>query len=375
MRTDRRVLYALSASFVAILLLAFLLPYGGSSRMIAALLLLTAAIVARFTLKKRTILRIERRQVLLLMGVSAFLVVTLSLLIGLRFGFYQNPYFISSFVLTRYVLPITVTIVATEYLRRALLSQKGRIATLTAYLCAILAELLMESNLSQVRNFYDFMDLVGLTLLPAVTANVLYCHVSRRFGMTPNILYRLIVALYVYFTPISPAIPDSLYAFAKLLIPLALYFFLRMLYEKRQSTARRKTGKWSYVAIGVTVLLLTGMVMVVSCQFRIGALVIATESMTGELNKGDVTVYERYDGQPIEEGQILVFRKDGRTVVHRVINVQHINNVTRYYTKGDANDDPDMGFITETDIIGVVNMKIPYLGYPSLWVRDMFAKK
>ena len=375
MRKDRKVLYAISLSIFAVLLLAVTLPYGGSSRIIAALLLLTAAVVARFLFKKRSILRIERRQVLLLMGVIALLCLTLYYLSGLRFGFYRNAYFISGFVLTRYVLPITVTVVATEYLRYVLLSQNSKFATVLTYLSAITAEMLLESNLSQIHNFYGFMDLVGLTLLPAVTANVLYCHTSRRFGMAPNILYRLIIALCVYFIPIRPAIPDALYAFAKLLIPLAVYFFLRLLYEKRQSVARRKTSKWTYVGIGITVLLLTGLVMIVSCQFRVCALVIATESMTGELNKGDVTVYVRYDDQTIEEGQILVFRKGDATVVHRVIRIEHINGVTRYYTKGDANDDADLGYVTESDIIGLASMKIPYLGYPTLWVRDMFAKK
>lgn len=375
MRKDRKALYTLSVSLLAVLLLALFIPYGGSSRIIAALLLLTAAVVTKFFLKKRAIPNIEHRQVLLLMGVIAVLYVTLYFLTGFRFGFYRNALFITNpQVLFRYVLPITVAVIATEYMRVAFMAQNSKFATAAFFLCSLSAEVLITTNISQIRNFYNVMDLVGLTLLPTVTANVLYCYVARRFGLAPSLLYRLIISLFPYVFPIGVLIPDSLYAFAKLLIPLAIYAFLLLLFEKRQSAAVRKTSKWSYVGIGAIILCLTGMIMVVSCQFRIGALVIATESMTGEINKGDVTIYERYDGQQIDEGQVIVFKKGNVRIVHRVVDIRHVNGVTRYYTKGDANPETDIGYITDSDIIGLATLKIPYLGYPSLWVRDAFAK-
>ncbi len=374
MRKDRKALYALSVSVFIVLLLALFLPYGGSSRIIAALLLLSAAAITHLLLKKRAIPRVERRQVLLLMGVIGLLLIVLYYLSGLHFRFYRNAYAFSLPVLLRYIFPTAAVILATEHIRSILLAQNSRLATVFVYLSAVTAELLLLTNIPQVRTFANFMDLVGLTLLPAVTANLLYCYVSKHYGAAPNILYRLLISLHAYLLPITPAIPDPLYAFARLLLPLFIYFFLRLLYEKRQSTAHRQTSKWSYVGIGAIVVVLLGIVMIVSCQFRIGALVVATESMTGELNKGDVAVYERYDDQAIKEGQVIVFNKGNRVVIHRVIDIKHINGTTRYYTQGDANDDPDLGFITDSDIIGLTNVKIPYLGYPTLWLRELFAK-
>ena len=54
--------------------------------------------------------------------------------------------------------------------------------------------------------------------------------------------------------------------------------------------------------------------------------------------------------------------------------IENINGQLRYYTKGDANEDPDAGFITSSDIVGTVRFKIPYIGYPTLWLRSLFAK-
>ena len=117
-----------------------------------------------------------------------------------------------------------------------------------------------------------------------------------------------------------------------------------------------------------------GTVMLVSNQFKYGSLVIATGSMTGELNKGDVVIFESYTSQPIIEGQVIVFEKYDVMVVHRVVDIEIINGRTRYYTKGDANEDRDDGFITNAEIVGLARKKLPVLGYPTLWMRSLFKR-
>jgi hypothetical protein len=54
------------------------------------------------------------------------------------------------------------------------------------------------------------------------------------------------------------------------------------------------------------------------------------------------------------------------------VDIKKINNQNRYYTKGDANDNLDAGFITDSDIVGVTNIKVSYIGYPKLWIRNIF---
>jgi signal peptidase len=111
--------------------------------------------------------------------------------------------------------------------------------------------------------------------------------------------------------------------------------------------------------------------MVVSCQFRFGAIVIATDSMTGEINKGDVIIYEQYKNQKIEEGQVIVFYQNNCRVIHRVVRIENVDNETRYYTKGDANTIIDIGYRTRSDIIGLTDIKIAYIGYPTLWLHEL----
>jgi signal peptidase len=113
--------------------------------------------------------------------------------------------------------------------------------------------------------------------------------------------------------------------------------------------------------------------MLISCQFEYGLIVVATESMTGEINKGDAVLYRRYDGQPIEEGQVIVFERNRTKVIHRVVDIQNIDGALRYYTKGDANEENDAGYVTEPEIIGLTDHKIPLIGYPTVWIRDLFS--
>ena len=122
----------------------------------------------------------------------------------------------------------------------------------------------------------------------------------------------------------------------------------------------------------VVLVIMLGTVMLVSNQFTYGAYVIATPSMTGELNQGDVALYKNLEDDPVNEGDVIVFEKDGIVIVHRVVDIETINGITRYYTKGDANEDMDAGYIHRSNIIGHVDYKLPYVGFPTIWMRSLF---
>lgn len=96
--------------------------------------------------------------------------------------------------------------------------------------------------------------------------------------------------------------------------------------------------------------------------------------MAGHINKGDAIIYERYDGGLINKDEVIVFKRDNIKVIHRVIDVRVVNDEYRYYTKGDANMQRDDGYVTAKDIIGTTDLRIKYIGYPSLWLRDIFIE-
>jgi signal peptidase len=113
--------------------------------------------------------------------------------------------------------------------------------------------------------------------------------------------------------------------------------------------------------------------MLISCQFRYGILVVGSGSMTGSIDMGDAVIYERYDEQIIQEKEVIIFAYNGIQTIHRVTNIKSVNGEVRYYTQGDANPTPDTGYRTDADIFGIVKLRVRYFGYPTLWLRDLFA--
>lgn len=370
---DKRILYSLTAGLLLILLILFFIPVA-SSRIAAAILLVPAAVAFFVLIKKRAIYSTNRWQVLLITVFTAIVYISLYYTTGLSFGFTKPIHRFNLVNFGRYILPISAIIISAEIIRGVVLAQGSKLASVITYFACVVSEVLTASNFYGVKNFNQFMDLVGITFFPAIIANLVYHYIAKRYGIIPNLAYRLMIALFPYVIPLASAVPDSLYSFARLIIPTFIYSFVDALFEKRRRYALRKPSRFYYAGIALMAAVMISIVMLISCQFKYGLVVVATESMTGEINKGDAIIYEEFDGQTIEEGQVIVFRKDNRLVIHRVIDIQRINGITRYYTKGDANDSPDDGYVIKSQIVGLTDIKISYIGYPTVWIREIFSK-
>ena len=373
MSRDKKILYTSSTALVLVLLGALFLP-GNIGYILTALLLVVAAIAIYFLVKKRPILSINKNTVLLIMIAVGAVCLVLYYLTGVHFGFYKSstPLSVRSFF--KNILPISTIIIAIEFIRYVFLAQNARFIGILSYIIGILSELLVFSTLESITTFSRFMDAMGLYLLPAVTANILYNFLAKNYGFLPGIAYRLLMTLYIHVLPVYPQTPDVLFSFAKLLFPLFIYAFLNALYTKTKRYEKPRTKVAEWISMGLAALFMISIVVLISGAFRYRTIIIATESMTGSLNKGDAIIYKEYDNHYVQEQDILVFLQDGRRIVHRVIEIERINGTNRYYTKGDANSDMDPDYITDADIEGVVLFKIPYFGYLSLWMREAFKK-
>lgn len=370
MNKDKKIICFISLLTFSALFLALFVKVQNSKLLLAAILV-PLALLTQFAVKKRGAYSIKKREVLLLTAVIGVIYVVLLESTGIFFGAYKNPYFVTSKTLLTQVLPMIATIISIELIRAVMLAQKNTAAEILTYFSALTAEVLTYSTLSGVTSFNQFMDLVGMTLFPAITANIFYHYIAKRYGMLPNIAYRMITTLYIYFLPTKPNLTDALLAFAKLALPILALALLSALYEKKKKPAPPRSKLLSHLGTAIVVVIIAGVAMLISCQFRFGALVIASESMTGEINKGDIIVFEQYEKQSIKEGQVIVFQQDRSKVVHRVIAIENIDGEKRYYTKGDANPSPDAGYRTAADIVGLTDIKIAHLGYPTLWLREL----
>ena len=373
MSRDKKLTYTSCVALVLALFGALFLPRS-NGRAITALILAVFAVAIWFFVKKRPLLSIRKNTVFLLMFAMGAVCLVVYYLTGIHFGFYKSsaPLSWNSFFET--ILPIATIIVTIEIIRYVLLAQNVRFAEILVYIAGVLSEILIFSTLSYLTTFNRFMDAVGMYLFPAITANFLYNFLAKRYGFLPGMVYRLLMTLYLYILPVYPQTPDALFAFAKIVIPLFIYLFLNGLYAKGKTSQKPKKRIVEWVTTGISAIIMLSIVMIISGEFHYRMIMIATPSMTGEINEGDAVIYEQYDGRTVKKDEIVVFTKDGEAlIVHRIVEVQQLNVEIYYITKGDANESADSGFITAENIQGVVLFKLPYVGQASLWLRDLFT--
>jgi signal peptidase len=100
--------------------------------------------------------------------------------------------------------------------------------------------------------------------------------------------------------------------------------------------------------------------------------------MYPSLQRGDAILIEKLDDKQkdnIKKGDIVVFYEDDEIITHRVIEVEIQDKNMYIITKGDNNDVKDSTKHEKNDIIGIVRLRIPLLGYPSVEISDITNKE
>ncbi|TKX84914.1 signal peptidase I [Halorubrum sp. SS5] len=93
--------------------------------------------------------------------------------------------------------------------------------------------------------------------------------------------------------------------------------------------------------------------------------VVLTASMTPAIAPGDVVIVAERDPTAIAEGDVITFVRGTSDVpvTHRVIGVSGEGAALAFETMGDANEGPDPGLVPAGNLVGVVTLTIPWIGY------------
>lgn len=99
--------------------------------------------------------------------------------------------------------------------------------------------------------------------------------------------------------------------------------------------------------------------------FGYSALVVATGSMSGTIEVGDLVIVYRSNDYAV--GDIITFLPAGAdvTTTHRIIRIEG----GKYYTKGDANASEDTAPVSSEQIVGEVVAVVPGIGLFFEWLK------
>ena len=381
MKKDKLKLYFSEIILMLVLFIALFVS-NRISRIALSIILLIFTCLIRFTSKKRRIIKHISKEVAFLMAGLGLIYVGVFYAFGfIVYKFSRQAITFSISTILRYIIPLTIIIVCSEYIRYWLLSQDGRIRirntnkdyakSLTLF-NMVLIDLVIYVGVYSLTNLNSFLSLIGFIAFASISSNIFYNYYTHRFGVRGIIIYRLITVLYVYIIPIVPKMYIYFRSFIRMIYPYIMYLILESTYGKTNVVEPYNTRKKEALVITFSILFMAIFTMLISCQFKYGILVIGSESMTGAINKGDATIYESYNGQTIKNGDIIIFNYKNTRLIHRVVDSKKVNGEIRYYTKGDINATNDPEYRIKSDIIGISRINIKYLGIPTLWLNELF---
>ncbi len=296
---------------------------------------------------------------------------------GIIISFYETGNYYTFDGLVKVILPIIIYISLREYLRYMFMCKAEGSKTLFCT-TTILFILLDITTAIYARNFssnYTTFLFVAITLLPAISLNVVFSYFTTRVGYKPLLIYSLIIGTYFYFIPIVPNPNEYISSIINFILPIALgYRIYKVLNKYTERSVTPEYRKRHFVPLIVSGLVVLVLVYFTSGYFHYWAIAVASGSMQPKINKGDVAIVEKLDGnfESLEEGQVIAFKYSDVIIVHRLVNIIEEKGEYYFYTKGDANRNQDNYVVREKMIVGKVNHRIPYVGIPTVWVNELF---
>ena len=139
---------------------------------------------------------------------------------------------------------------------------------------------------------------------------------------------------------------------------------------KKSVSLKRIWDVLSGILVAAVVLIAASLVLLRVMGYQVFNVV--SGSMEPTYSVGDLIYVKSVDPDAVQVGDPITFVLNENLVVatHRVIRVDAENR--HFYTKGDANDQNDVGYITTSNVVGMVRYRIPYIGYPTLLLRSLF---
>lgn len=296
-------------------------------------------------------------------------------LFGLFIGFSKNVYNFDFISIVNNIVPVIILIFVSEILRY-IINSKIKDSYLLLGLSLIvfsMIDITFTLNATNFGDFYTVLKVIGLFVLPSLGKNFLFTYLSVKVGFKPNMVYRYLMDIPKYILPIIPNfgayVESIIYIAFPILVFVIIYNNLKKVDRKVNRIIKSKKSKRTIITYYIIIPLLIITVALTSGYFKYQAIVIATGSMSPNINKGDVVVIKKLNDNEIRNlkiGDILVFNRENKIVVHRIYKIYSSGDEIFFKTKGDNNNAPDSYLIEIHEILGIVKLKVRYIGYPTV---------
>lgn len=372
-KSHKRLLVFEVSLFVIIILLGFMTKILSSYTKILFILALTVLFKLFFGLEKNRNANVKN--VIIEVLIFFFVVFILFYLGGLYTGFYKSPDFISFEVFFKFVLPIILTVICTEVFRYSVFkkSEGSTLVIITSVIFFILLDLAPNFSVHIFDSKRAAFNFFAFFLAPSLSNNIAASYIAYKAGYKPNIVWLLIINLYMYLLPIIPDYGNYITCIIECVSPILLLLSMkRYFYNEADEKIDRDYNKPILIASILPMCFLLLIIYLTCGKFTYTAMAVASGSMVPTFHRGDVVVVKKVeDYTKLKEGDVIAFNAGDVITVHRILIIDIEDGNYYFYTKGDANKSMDNFVLDGSAIIGTVEVIVPYVGYPTVWLSEV----
>ena len=308
--------------------------------------------------------------------IEIFIVIGTSFIIyyltGLFIGFIKINNYFTFYGLNTFIIPIFLSIILKEFLRYNMLkkSEGSKLLIILTTILFVNIDLINYLNILTFKSVYSIFIFIALNLLPAISNNVISSYISKKTGYKVNLVWLIVIKMYYYVLPIVPNYNDYILSIVRIIFPFIIGYRVFTFYQNDKIIKKDLSEKNNSYVYMISIILFAGtLVYFSSGYFRFQAFSIGSGSMLPNIRIGDVVIIEKT--KDIEIGDIVAYKYNNYVIVHRIVNIEKVEDELYFYSKGDANTDIDNYIIYEDMIIGEVKLKIPFIGIPSIWLSKL----
>lgn len=372
-KTDKKYLIIFS---ISIILLIINLIYGKPLLeyiYIAGLAIILAILIILLGITKDK--SIYKKDTLQQVFIYVFIYLLFIYLCGLLIGFLKSLNSYSFINIIKNITPIILELSLIELIRYQSLSKRiNNLNKILMIATFVLVDVVLSLNIYNLSVPADVLKILCLVLLPSLAKNFFLNYLCKIGGFWPCLLYVLITKLYIYFIPIIPDFGDYMQNIIDVIFPLVLYIRFKKLYTKDEIVVQKRSKSKKIIFIIIISLVIIMSVYLISGKFTYQALTVGSGSMIPTLNIGDIVIIKKINNYAeLKKKDILIHKNNNRIVIHRIIDIKAADGHYIYQTKGDNNADAYQ--IDKEHVIGKYLFKIPYIGYPTVWLSQIINKK
>lgn len=270
-----------------------------------------------------------------------------------------------------------LTAAAIEYTRYTLMLLAGRrnavwFGILVSLLFAVQQIALLQINDSS--SAIEVIKFVITYIMPAIVNSLLLTYLSVATGFGPQLVYGLAVVGLTVLPPIIPKYDWYMTSMSSILLAVAVYVLIDRSRDESDETRVRRRHRRPKVAFDIAFgLMMVTLVLFMTGVFTYKPVVIMSNSMVPIFSRGSIVVVQRLnDPMDIQIGDIIQYEAENKIITHRVVAIDTAEDDSGdrvFTTKGDNNPSKDTP-VNESHVVGIVRSTVPYVGYPTVWLRE-----